>query len=385
VSTPETSRDDETSRDELIAAIVRATTELGTARGAHSQAVAGRLGLAAADVDVLRALAAEGPMAVGRIGELTSLTTGATTRMVDRLEQAGYVRRVPDPADRRRVIVAPVPERVAQVTAAFDPIDEAARDVLADHAPDALRDVLGYLEACLAALREAAGTAREPGSAADAPAGAGAVAAPVASATAGRLVFVTGAPRVNITADAGLGAELYRARFNGAVPSARVRDGVVTIRFPRFAWFDWRVRVGDNRLEASTHWRPDTTDVVLNAALPWRVEFRGGATSVSADLRGVRLQALELSGGSGAMSLKVGQPVGVVPIRVSGGAHDLSITRPAGAAVRMAVSGGYRSASLDGVQAWSGGRIASSGADDAPDRYEITVSGGATRVTVTPA
>ena len=46
-------------------------------------------------------------MPVGRLGELTALTTGATTRMVDRLEQAGYVRRVPDPADRRRVIVEP--------------------------------------------------------------------------------------------------------------------------------------------------------------------------------------------------------------------------------------------------------------------------------------
>ena len=42
-------------------------------------------------------------MTVGRIGELTGLTTGATTRLVDRLEQAGFVRRVADPADRRRV------------------------------------------------------------------------------------------------------------------------------------------------------------------------------------------------------------------------------------------------------------------------------------------
>ena len=178
--------------------------------GAHAQSVAERLGLAAADIDVLRALAAEGPMAVGRIGELTTLTTGATTRMVDRLEQAGYVQRVPDPADRRRVIVAPMPEQVPRITAAFDPIDEAAREVLADYAPAALADVLGYLEACLAVLHEAAQAGREPSAAVSAD-GTGSVAAPVASATAGRLVFVTGAPRVNITADATLGAELYRA------------------------------------------------------------------------------------------------------------------------------------------------------------------------------
>ncbi len=372
------------SRDEQVAAILRATDELGTARGVHAQAVAERLGLAAPDVDVLRALAGQGPMAVGRIGELTSLTTGATTRMVDRLEQAGYVKRIQDPADRRRVIVAPVPERVALVTSAFDPIDEAARDVLADHSREALSDVLGYLEACLAALRDAARAAHVPIAAPGdrSAAEAGAVAAPVASATSGRLVFVTGAPRVSITADPGLGAELYRARFAGAIPSARVRDGVVTIRFPRFAWFDWRLRIGANRLEASTHWRRDATDVVLNAALPWRVEFRGGASAVDADLRPLRLEAIDLAGGSGSISLRLGPPTGVVPIRVAGGANDVTIARPAGAAVRLAVDGGYRSARLDGVDAWSGGRIASSGADTAVDRYEIAVSGGVGRVSV---
>ena len=43
------------------------------------------------------------------------LTTGAVTRVIDRLEQAGYVRRTTDPADRRRVVIEVVPERVATV------------------------------------------------------------------------------------------------------------------------------------------------------------------------------------------------------------------------------------------------------------------------------
>ena len=185
------------SRDERIAAIVRATADLGTARGSHTAGVAERLGLAATDVDVLRLLADEGAMPVGRIGELTTLTTGATTRLIDRLEQAGYVRREPDPADRRRVIVAPVPERVALVTAAFDPIDEAIRDALADHSPDALADVHAYLDACLAALRSGSPASVDGAG----PSDGGAVNAPIASATAGRLVFVTGAPHVTIRSD----------------------------------------------------------------------------------------------------------------------------------------------------------------------------------------
>ena len=48
------------------------------------------------------------------------LTTGAVTRVIDRLEQAGYVRRTTDPADRRRVVVEVVPERVATVQSLLD-------------------------------------------------------------------------------------------------------------------------------------------------------------------------------------------------------------------------------------------------------------------------
>ena len=65
-------------------------------------------------------------MPVGRVGELTALTTGATTRLIDRLEQAGFVRRVPDPADRRRVIVEAAADRATAVQQAFDPVDAAA-------------------------------------------------------------------------------------------------------------------------------------------------------------------------------------------------------------------------------------------------------------------
>ena len=108
-------------RDALVAAILRATADLAAARVAYAQGVAERHGLAATDVEVLRLLASEGAMPVGRVGELTALTTGATTRLIDRLEQAGFVRRVPDPADRRRVIVEAAADRATAVQQAFDP------------------------------------------------------------------------------------------------------------------------------------------------------------------------------------------------------------------------------------------------------------------------
>jgi DNA-binding MarR family transcriptional regulator len=47
-------------------------------------------------------------MPAGRLAELTGLTTAAVTSIIDRLEEAGYVRRTNDPKDRRRTIVEPV-------------------------------------------------------------------------------------------------------------------------------------------------------------------------------------------------------------------------------------------------------------------------------------
>jgi DNA-binding MarR family transcriptional regulator len=362
----------------LVAAILRATADLAAARVAYAQNVAERHGLAATDVEVLRLLASEGAMTVGRVGELTALTTGATTRLIDRLEQAGFVRRLPDPADRRRVIVEAAPDRATAVQQAFDPVDEAATLALGSLDAAALAGVHAYLTACVAALRATpSGDAGAP--AADAT---GSVGAPIAAATSGRLVFVTGAPNVTISGSRDLGGELYRARFKGAIPSARVRDGLITIRYPRFAWFDWRARVAGEFVNASAHWKRVTTEMQLNATLAWEIELRGGATNLTADVRSLNLTGLEVAGGAGSMSLRLGVPTGRVPIRLAGSVNDIKIARPEGVAVTFRLKGGYREATLDGVEAWSPGQIATPRADTAADRFEIVIAGGVNRVTV---
>ena len=65
------------------------------------------LGLAPADLMSMCLLQLHGPGTPGWIAEMTGLSTGAVTGLVDRLERAGYVTRAHDPHDRRRVIVAP--------------------------------------------------------------------------------------------------------------------------------------------------------------------------------------------------------------------------------------------------------------------------------------
>ncbi|WP_308403782.1 MarR family transcriptional regulator [Streptomyces rhizoryzae] len=64
--------------------------------------------LGATDLYALTILHLTEAMTSGELTARTGLTTGPTTRLIDRLEQAGHVRRVPAPDDRRKVIVEPV-------------------------------------------------------------------------------------------------------------------------------------------------------------------------------------------------------------------------------------------------------------------------------------
>lgn len=74
----------------------------------HAQAGAKAVGLGATDLYALNVLELSGAMTPGELGARTGLTTGPTTRLIDRLEQAGYVRRAAAPGDRRKVMVEPV-------------------------------------------------------------------------------------------------------------------------------------------------------------------------------------------------------------------------------------------------------------------------------------
>ncbi|MFF7858156.1 MarR family transcriptional regulator [Streptomyces sp. NPDC007904] len=129
-----------------------------------NQALADHLGLHPTDLQCLNLLTLEGgPVTTGRIAELTGLTTGSATRLVDRLERAGYVVRQRDAADRRRVLVAVVPEKAAEFgrvwdrvgggwVALFDDLDDAQLALFIDH----MRRTTDYSAAQAARLRAGA-------------------------------------------------------------------------------------------------------------------------------------------------------------------------------------------------------------------------------------
>src|SRR6266581_4570227 len=79
------------------------------------QTVANSVGISGSDLECLDFLNLEGRVTAGRLAEVTGLTTGAITGVVDRLEKVGLVRRERDENDRRKVFIAVVPETAMKI------------------------------------------------------------------------------------------------------------------------------------------------------------------------------------------------------------------------------------------------------------------------------
>ena len=71
----------------------------------HAAATAKRMGLEASELAALEHLQAAGAINQKRLGERLSMSPGAITAMIDRLERRGYVERMRNPEDRRSALV----------------------------------------------------------------------------------------------------------------------------------------------------------------------------------------------------------------------------------------------------------------------------------------
>ncbi|MET7477522.1 MarR family transcriptional regulator [Streptomyces sp. NPDC005648] len=121
----------------------------------HGHASARACELGATDLYALNILQLAGAMTPGELATRTGLTTGPTTRLIDRLEQAGYVRRTPDPDDRRKVIVEPAGTPAA-LDKALAPARQRIAEILAGYTPDQLDVLYDYFTRATEAYQETA-------------------------------------------------------------------------------------------------------------------------------------------------------------------------------------------------------------------------------------
>jgi DNA-binding MarR family transcriptional regulator len=368
-----------TMNRESIDSVLRSLRRVNLQGSLFGHTVALRFGLSESDIEALEVLIDTGAATAGMLSDLTGLTTGAVTRVIDRLEQSGYVRRVPDPTDRRRVIVELVPERMAGVAATMARVGDKSASEIGQYSEAELAVINDFLTRMAAIRREEATALRE--SPDQASGGGSEHAAPIGGLGRARLLFKSGAHELLLRGATDID-DLYRAKFEGPVPQVRLRDGIVTIQYRGWSG-KWTGSVYTGGWQWDRHER--RSDVTLNAAIPWDVEIVGGAGKLQGKFASLDLRSFELTGGVDRLRLTLGQPAGDVPIRLTAGVNNVRIERPAGVHVRLNLRGGAGRIDFDQQRLNGAGDtvLETTGAPEAADRYQVDIVGGAGKITVT--
>jgi DNA-binding MarR family transcriptional regulator len=139
------SKDDRKYR-ELLETVTDEGRRMSTRSLLLHAAIADKLGLNPSDhkcFDLIRTQSE--PLTAGRLAELTGLSTGAITGVIDRLEHVGLVVRDNDPSDRRRVVIRCTPERAPDLRPFFAPLREAMLKFCARYSTRELDVILSFM------------------------------------------------------------------------------------------------------------------------------------------------------------------------------------------------------------------------------------------------
>ena len=110
----------------------------------HNQKVADEVGLHLTDLQCINVLELAGPTTPGDLARSTGLTTGGVTVMLDRLEKAGYLKRAPNPQDRRSLLVRINPKKLEKMHSYYGEINRQMSAFLEATPEPELRTVVDF-------------------------------------------------------------------------------------------------------------------------------------------------------------------------------------------------------------------------------------------------
>jgi DNA-binding MarR family transcriptional regulator len=135
-------------KDQLIADVIMRYRIASNRDVAFDKLAAARLGVSVTDLNCINIVESRQGMTAGELATESGLTTGAVTAVIDRLERAGYARRVRDERDRRKVKVEVTPAFYDGAREIWGPIAAEWQQAMGD------RFSTGELETIVAFLTE---------------------------------------------------------------------------------------------------------------------------------------------------------------------------------------------------------------------------------------
>jgi DNA-binding MarR family transcriptional regulator len=133
-------------RAELLKKLEMAGRAQSAATVMFHTTLAARRGLSATEEKALDLLERFGPLTAGELSQRSGLAPASVTGLVDRLERKGFARRVPNPSDRRSVLVEIDRERVyAAMAPLFADWVRSLEELWAGYTDEQLELILDFL------------------------------------------------------------------------------------------------------------------------------------------------------------------------------------------------------------------------------------------------
>jgi DNA-binding MarR family transcriptional regulator len=132
------------SKKDLIREVISLARAHQAANDAFDEIAYQKLGINRTDGRCLDIIENEGPLTAGRLAQRSGLTTAAVTMVLDRLERAGYARRVRDASDRRQVIVELTPLMAERGAKIWGPLGQDAMSEFGRMSVEELEHVMDF-------------------------------------------------------------------------------------------------------------------------------------------------------------------------------------------------------------------------------------------------
>lgn len=117
------------------------------------QVTAAKNGLSITDSKTISILMQEGAMTAGNLAKRLSLTTGAVTSVIDRLERAGIARRQSDPNDRRKIIIAINQDKLQILGKPYESVSIAFHKLVSTYTLNELRFLVEFYKSSIEITR----------------------------------------------------------------------------------------------------------------------------------------------------------------------------------------------------------------------------------------
>ncbi len=131
----------------LVEELNQAMQRSGNLTVLFTHAIAEQVGLSATEFESLDVLGNCGSMTAGQLARACGLSTGGVTGMVDRLEKAGFVKRVPDARDRRKVIVERIESETLhrKVVELYRPVAAGFTEIVSHYSDEQIETILDFM------------------------------------------------------------------------------------------------------------------------------------------------------------------------------------------------------------------------------------------------